>query len=147
GLSLIPATQVVRFQQEQGSAYYAMSIDRLGRELGAETEIYAKVANAKLNDQGSVFQPEARLMVRAVDARTGDRLWPEQAAGLKGDATTWPISVGGVHQTTSAGEISGTTRDRAWRDLADDAGLELSRLFYEWQRPQPGATAEAEKQR
>ncbi len=147
GLSLIDAAEVVRYQDQQGAAYYAMAIDRLGRELGAEVVIYAKVANAKLNDQGAVLQPQARLMVRVVDARTGDRLWPQQHAGMEGDVTAWPISVGGVHQTTSAGELSGTTRDRAWRDLADSAGLELSRLFYEWQRPQPGAKAEAEKQR
>ncbi|MEM1445908.1 MAG: hypothetical protein AAGF84_07630 [Planctomycetota bacterium] len=147
GIALISAADVVKFQDRQGDAYYTLAIDRLGRELGADTVIYAKVGNAKLNDQGPVLQPESRLMVRVIDARTGQRLWPEAAAGLGGPTTAWPVESGGVHQTTSAGELSGTTRDRAWRALADEAGLDLARLFYTWQRPQPGAKAEAEKQR
>ncbi|MEM9752008.1 MAG: hypothetical protein AAF916_01335 [Planctomycetota bacterium] len=147
GLSLVSNAEVAKFQDLQGDAYYRMAIDRLGRELGADTVIYAKVAKAALNDDGPVLQPDSRIMVRVIDARTGQRLWPEATAGLEDESTAWPLSSGGVHQTTTASEVSGTTRDRAWRSLADEAGLDLARLFYTWQRPQPGAKAEAEKQR
>lgn len=144
---LIADTEVARFQDQAGDDYYAMAIDRLGRELGAYTVVYAKVHRAELNVQGSVYQPEARLRVRVVDARTGARLWPENTVGMSGEDTAFRVDAGGVHQTTSAGEISGTTRDRVWTDLADDAGLKIARLFYTWQRPAPGAKAETEKRR
>ncbi|MEM7576456.1 MAG: hypothetical protein AAF328_03185 [Planctomycetota bacterium] len=147
GISLVPTSEVAKFQDRHGDAYDDLAIDRLGRDLGADTVIYAKVGNAQLNDQGPLIQPESRIMVRVIDARTGDRLWPEATAGLEGESTAWPIQTGGVHQTTSAGELSGTTRDRAWAQLADAAGLDLARLFYTWQRPKPGSKAAAEKRR
>ncbi|MEM8782721.1 MAG: hypothetical protein AAGE65_07665 [Planctomycetota bacterium] len=147
GLSMVSAAEVARFQDRRGEAYYHLSIEALGRELNVDTVIYAKVIKARLNDQGSVLQPESRVSVRVIDARTGRRLWPETTPGMEGAATGWPIETGGTHQTTSAGELSPTMRDRAWQALADDVGLDLARLFYAWERPQPGAAAEAEKRR
>ena len=106
-----------------------LSVEEIGRAVGAAVVIYAAVDQFSLFPDGQAFAPVSQVRVRVVDLR-GKTTWPERGE--------WRTV---VTRAAVRGEITPNLSDqaRAEDDLAQQAGLDLARLFIKHERPR-GAT-------
>ena len=147
--TLIPPAAVESLRSELGKDFATLAIDDLGRRVGAETVIYAKVERVAMNAQGTLYKPEAQLQVKVIDALTGERLFPApgEGPGLGGRTPSHPLSVEKFYEDFDArGDQRGTAAHVA-RTLGDQAGLSLARMFYAWEMPRKGDRAFEEREK
>lgn len=99
-----------------------MSISELGRAVHADVVIYAVVTDFSMSPEVGAYLPRASMRVKVVDARSGDRLWPNDEEGHL-------INVQ-IPQRPGSGPGSTGERVEIEQQLADRAGLGLAQLFY-----------------
>lgn len=99
-----------------------MSISELGRSVDADVVIYAVVTDFSMSPEVGAYLPRASMRVKVIDARQGDRLWPNDEAGHL-------INVQ-IPQRPGTGPASTGERVEIEQQLADRAGLGLAQLFY-----------------
>jgi hypothetical protein len=104
-----------------------LAIVDIGREVGAEVIVYAKVVAFTLSRDGVSMSPAANLDVRIIDTVSNSRLWPESDAG-------YPLT---IILPATQGQVFGMSlaeRSAAERQLAQTIGLRIAQLFYETSR-------------
>ncbi|MGP1309198.1 MAG: hypothetical protein ACTS27_03245 [Phycisphaerales bacterium] len=118
---LIPSQTAMQLTSRESDSNKFSIVD-VGRTLGADVVIYAKLEGFGLSTDGVTLKPYAVAQVRVLDAANNMRLWPE--AG-----TDYPVVYEGPQQ---AGETPGmgTARAEAERKLAERLGLEIARVFF-----------------
>jgi hypothetical protein len=132
---LIPSQAALQLtSRESESAKY--SIVDVGRTLGAEVVVYARIEGFGLTSDGVTLKPYAVAQVRVLDAKNNMRLWPE--AG-----TDFPVIYQGSQQVGEAPK-GASERAQAERALAERLGLEIARTFfkYEIERESPSGKAD-----
>jgi hypothetical protein len=99
-----------------------MSISELGRTVDADIVIYAAVTEFTLSPDNATYRPAAGLAVKVIDARSGQRLWPEDAGG----------SIVRLNPKFGVGDAPATRSEmaRAQSALARQLGLALAQAFY-----------------
>ena len=135
---VVPPRAVVRLQNMAGRAWSRMPIDEIGRRLEAQQMIYVKVVQIRFRTDEQLYRPEIALEIKVIDATTGERLWPEAPPLLEaGNAPPGQRVAVQLDYETRAGRFAddATPGDLA-RRLADEAGLAVARLFYDW-KPDP----------
>ncbi|MBX3352000.1 MAG: hypothetical protein KF684_03630 [Phycisphaeraceae bacterium] len=102
-----------------------LSIVDVGRNLGAEVVIYAKVDAFGLSRDGVTLQPFVVAQVRIVDAKNNVRLFPESGS-------TFPVVYESRQQ---AGDIPRgmSERSAAEQNLAERLGIHIARVFYKYE--------------
>lgn len=137
---LISQQALDTYAATHGDQFAATPIDQVGRDLGADTVLYVLVKSVEMNVAGSVYHPEAAVEVKVIDALDGQRLWP--TAGKLADTSRSPpgheLVVEMPHRDTLQQAPGPGTRRLIDRELAEKIGLEVSRLFYDWKRPERG---------
>ena len=132
---MIPAQTALQLTARE-SVSNKFSIVDVGRTLGAEVVIYARLEGFGLSTDGVSLKPYAVAQVRVLDAANNERIWPE--AG-----TDFPVIYRGAQQV---GETPGGSSERAEaeRRLAERLGLEIARVFYkhEIERESPSGKAD-----
>lgn len=140
--SFVDPKELAKLESELGNRWATTPIDEIGRRLGAQQIIYAKINSARFHFAETLYRPEATIEVKVINADDGQRLWPEPPALV--DPTNLPpghlIQIKDHYVSRDSRYVGDSTPDDLARRLADDAGLRLARLFYQWQKDQPGAS-------
>lgn len=121
-----------------GEKWPTTPITHVCRALGAEQVVYARVTKVNSLLGNGLYQPTMQMEVKVL-AVDGTRLWPVDALSdpdkpVAGHSMV--VDLGYKMRSTVA--IGDTTPDDMARQLTEEAGLALSRLFYSWRMPEVG---------
>ena len=153
GQAVVPAPRVVAERERDPEAFAELSLATLCRRLSADRVVFVEVTDLRLPDPadagmtGAIFTPSASGTVRVVD-RSGARTFPpaEGVAGGGflggGDGHRFSVQLRG-RRVGDDDANPATLR----RDLANAAGLEVARLFYDWTGRRPGDAVYEERRR
>ncbi len=140
--AFVQPAAVSRLEQRLGAAWPATPVDAIGRRLGAGQVVYARLIDADSLVAGNMYRPTARVEVKVLSADGGRRLWPNPGAlaGGAGSSPGYVLTLEMDYQTDDRNTLRGQTPDALARQLADEIGLSLSRLFYNWAEEDAGAS-------
>ena len=139
----IEPNQVARLERQLSREWATTPIDQIGRELGADQVIYAKIVAASGQVEGDLFRPVATLEAKVIRSEDGKRLWPAVGPLTDPNAPATPgyrFTVEMEYHTRQGPRGSRGTPSDLQRRLADELGLKLARIFHDWKRPEPGET-------
>lgn len=131
--------ELAGYREELGEDYYRTSLAKLGIHLNAKQVILAEVTGFQIGIGGNMIQPAISMDVKVFDIDQRDRTFP------KGKDPTTGIDMGAksysMQSQMRARELTGQSASRsiAVRELADQAGRDIARLFFDWRRPAVGA--------
>lgn len=100
-----------------------LGVSEVGEAVGAEVVIYALINGFSLSPDGVTYQPIASALVRVVDVKTKERIWPV------GDETARQVMVQSPERQGAAPASLGQ-RAEAERRLAAQLGEAIGKLFY-----------------
>ena len=125
---------VSRLEQQLGAEWPRTPIDAIGRKLGARQVVYARLVKVDSLVAGNVYRPRAQVEVKVVSADGGRRLWPNAGAMPSASAPLpgYTLTVEMDYQTNDGRNLGGSTPDALARQLADEIGVSLARLFHNW---------------
>lgn len=102
-----------------------LSLDEIGREIGAEVLIYVKITKFVLTRDGSSVTPLAEARVKVIDVTLGGaNVWPGNFEGE-------PLR---IEVKTKPGYVPGMSRSKRQQEedmLADRLGIGIAQLFYQ----------------
>lgn len=141
-VGFIGQDKLAGYREELGEAYPKTSLAALGTHLGAKQVIHAEITGYQMNIGGNVIRPSIALSVKVFDLDTLQRTFPAAAdpeTGASTGALVYPLM-----SRMPAQDLSGqsATRSIAARELADQAGRDIGRLFFDWRKQPPGSTLE-----
>lgn len=135
----VPQTELTALQTRLGEDYAKTSLQTIGRELGAEQVIYVNITGFQLELGGGVYQPAMSMQVKVIDLDVGARTYPpvvDEETGIALGQSFVPVMT--QMQTRNRQAEGHAARAIVSRELADQAGIEVARLFHSWKRPEPG---------
>ena len=108
-------------------AFRAMSVDEIGRRVGADQVLYIDLVQADVADvtEGTMMRGSLIAMVRLVDSKSGEVLWPE--ASEEGFAL--------VVETPLQTQMDRTNVEAMREGLARSAAGTIAKLFYTYNLP------------
>ncbi len=131
--------ELAGYREQLGEDYYRTSLAALGIQLNAKQVIHAEVTGFQVGIGGNVIQPAIAMNVKVFDLDQRVRTFPlgvDPATGVDNGASVYPLQ-----SQMPARDLSGqgAARSIAVRDLADQAGRDIARLFFDWRKPAVGA--------
>jgi hypothetical protein len=111
-------------RDERGNGFAKLSVTAIGRNVGAQQVLYIQVTRNLIKPFAgdNSYTGDATAVVKLIDARTGDTLWPRDVGDGHEVSTTSSV---GLDRASSETDV----RQHMYRDLA----YEIGRLFYAWQ--------------
>ena len=133
--------ELAALRQELGESYKSTSLAALAIRLGARQVIHAEVIGYQVGVGGDIIRPSIALNVKVFDLDARKRVFPTAEStdttqtGLGTGSTVYPVQT-----RMQARDITGqgAARTIAIRDLADTAGRDIARLFFDWRMPERG---------
>jgi hypothetical protein len=127
------------YRAELGEDYGRTSLAALAIRLNAKQVIHAEVTGFQIGLGGNVIRPAISMNVKVFDLDERARVFPSgesTAGGVDLGATVWPLQ-----SQMPARDLTGQSAARsiAVRDLADQAGRDIARLFFDWRMPAVGS--------
>lgn len=121
-----------------GNEYERISIDRVGRDLGAEQVIHVSIDSLQMSSDLGVLRPVATVTVKVIDVAQGIRLFPapKPAEGPRGVVLTVQAAYRIKDQESRGDEAI------AIQTLAQLIGRDVAWLFYDHLPRQPGEERE-----
>ena len=131
--------RLAAYRDELGDAYRETSLAGLALHLEARQVIHAEVVDYQMNMAGNVIRPSITLSVKVFDLDERDRVFPATDGAFVGETPNAPTYI--LQTRLHAQDVSGRSAQRniMARELANDAGRDLGRLFFDWRKPPPGA--------
>jgi hypothetical protein len=120
----IISTDKVNDTAKENSAGKKYSIQRVGRDVGADYVLYVNIIdfNLQSDPENPLVQPKAKAFVKVIEVSTGERLWPI-------DVTGEPIEAKIRAATDIASESTDTSK---WtEELSDNLTSEVIGLFFD----------------
>ncbi len=120
---LVGYEKILELKSQKPKEFRKMTIVEIAQAVGAQQVLYVHLQSGGVASMGggNVYQGKASVLVKVIDAKTGDTLWPRQLDdGRAMGAETNPA----VNGTKPQDEI----RSR----LYDDLGMQIVRLFHKW---------------
>lgn len=105
------------------SAQERMSLTQIGKAIGAQQVVWARVEGYSLAATTGEFRPNARLRVKVIDVDANARAWPEEPN--EGYALNVTMRVRSDYVPTT-----GPEQRKALEDLAAYTGRAMAELFY-----------------
>ncbi len=121
--NVVGVEKVMQLKAEKPKEFREMTVAEIGRAVGAEQLIYVHLQSGGVNAMGggTVQKGEASVLVKVIDTKTGDTLFPvEIADGRSVTADTNPATDG-----------TRSTEDLRYM-LYNDIASQTVRLFYSW---------------
>lgn len=100
-----------------------LGVAEVGQAVGADIVVYALITSFTISPDGVSYQPMASALVRIVDVKTKERIWPT------GDETARAVNVK-ARDLQGAPPANLGQRAEAERRLATQLGDEIGKLFY-----------------
>lgn len=131
--------ELAGYRAELGEDYNRTSLAALAIHLNARQVIHAEVTGFQVDIGGNVIRPAIALNVKVFDLDQRDRTFPkgkDPATGIDTGADAYPL-----RSQMPARDLTGqgAARSIAIRDLADQTGRDIARLFFDWRKPAVGA--------
>lgn len=131
--------ELAGYREELGDRYNRTSLAALGIQLNARQVIHAEVTGFQMELGGNVIQPKIGLNVKVFDIDERARTFPrgvDPATGVEIGSTVYPMQ-----SQLPATDLRGQSASRSIvvRDLADQAGRDIARLFFDWRMPEIGS--------
>lgn len=125
---VVESYKVHDLRQSDPKAFRAMTVDEIGKKVGAEQVLYVDLLQADVSENtgGVMMKGIVTAEVRLVDVPTGKVLWPQ---GL-GDG--YLVSVETPYKATK----DSSARDAMREGLARGAADTIAKLFYTWVIPE-----------
>jgi hypothetical protein len=124
---IIDSGKVDGLRSSAGASFSSLSIDTVGRRLGADQVLYIDVLNDQIESPpaSDLIRGKMSVRVRIVDVKTATTLWPRDA--VEG----YPME--GQSDWTSRGE--GVTDSSVEENLRNGLAEDIARLFYKYTPP------------
>jgi hypothetical protein len=124
---LVDTDKLYRLRDADIDAYHQMSIQDIGKAVGAGQILYVNLITAAIDHPPGSDQVKGSVAVRVrvIDVNTGDTVWPRDARDGYAMAQETPY----VPETSEAADM--TIRQKLCQSMA----TEIGRLFYAWQPP------------
>jgi hypothetical protein len=100
-----------------------LGVAEVGQAVGADIVVYCLINGFTLSPDGVTYQPAASALVRIVDVKTKERIWPT------GDETARQVTAQRHEQQGPTPSNLGQ-RAEAERRLASQLGEEIGKLFF-----------------
>lgn len=153
GQTVVAFSKVIAARDADPEAFSKLPLDAMARNLGADRLVFVEITQVQLPDAtataltGALFTPAATGTVRVVDA-LGNRVFPPR----EGPETGGFLGSNGGRSFTvelRPRRVGDDDTDPAElrRNLANAAGLEVARLFYNWTGQRPGDQVYEERRR
>ncbi|MEM6259764.1 MAG: hypothetical protein AAGI37_15925 [Planctomycetota bacterium] len=131
--------ELAGYREELGEDYNRTSLAALAIELNAKQVIHAEVTGFQMELGGNVIRPAISLNIKVFDLDQRARSFPSSSSpegGVDLGATVYPLQ-----SQLPAQDLTGQSASRsiAVRDLADQAGRDIARLFFDWRMPAVGS--------
>lgn len=126
---------IAKLRHQYGDAFPRMPVDRIGREAGARQVIHIAVANAAILGEPGMVRPVADVFVRVTDVVNQKRLFPLSEAFVPNDEGQ---PVRSTLRVRAASDRQFQITPELRQKLAERVGRDVSRLFYEHTKDQPG---------
>lgn len=109
-------------EAENAKDFDKLSVDQVGRQVGADIVLYVIFDNMSLKDdqQNDLWHGRLALRVKLVDAKTGVRLWPT-------DREAWPIETVDIAPSSTAADYAPVLT----QELVTEAAKRITYLFCE----------------
>ena len=122
---LVPMDELYALRTNRPDDYRKMSIETIGRELGAKQVLYVDLQQASVEAAAGseLLRGRAAVLVRVVDAKTGRSRWPQDVA------EGYPVSYETPPPRHEDASNVNVVRAATHRGLAERIG----RLFHKWQ--------------
>ena len=136
GGSIIPQDGLTTYAARLGDDYFTTAIDKVGRDLSADQVLHVQVRSASMRVTANYYRPTVTVEIKVINNQDGSRLFPVPKSDNKDPRSRPPGIITTVelpHQTADTGR-----RDTATliaRKLAEQAGLEIARLFFTHTKP------------
>lgn len=120
--------KVFDLRMSDPKSFRALSVDGIGKKLGAEQVVYVDLVRARTTEPmgGQAVQGEVSAVVKLVDVPTGKTLWPTESSEGYFVSSDVPF--------TQKDENTNTPAVR--EGLARAVALQIGRLFYAYEVPQ-----------
>lgn len=127
------------YREELGDQYVKTSLAALGIHLNARQVIHAEVTGFQMELGGNVIRPAISMNVKVFDLDERTRTFPQvldPETGVDLGESVYPLQ-----SQMPAKDLTGQSAARsiALRDLADQAGRDIARLFFDWRKPAVGS--------
>ncbi len=127
------------YREELGDRYNQASLAALAMRLDAQQVIHAEVTGFQVDLGGNLIRPAISMNVKVFDLDERTRVFPTQSSlddSVDIGATVYPMQ-----SAMPTRDLTGqsATRSIAVRELADQAGRDIARLFFDWRMPLDGA--------
>lgn len=130
--------ELAGYREELGDRYNTTSLAALAIHLNAKQVIHAEVTGFQMELGGNVIRPAISLNVKVFDLDERRRTFPaaDPETGIDTGEKSYPLQ-----SQMPAEDLTGATAARsiAVRDLADQTGRDIARLFFDWRMPAPGS--------
>ncbi len=120
----ISPQDAIAITQRSDRAGKKMSIEDLGRAVGAQQVIYVQIITFARSPDGYTPRPVASALVKVIDVANGQRVFP--ARGDNG----WPVNTVGAPVDPSL-YGSRTSNAKIFETLARQLGDQVAKVFYE----------------
>jgi len=137
--SVIEIRKLNQLAAQLGENYARTPIDQIGRRLGAEQVIHVLVEQSSVAVAGNLYRPAAAGQLKVIDVGQGKRIFPRMM-DLEAEGTGVPGHRFSTEMDPVNRDVTDTTlTDVLSRQLAQQVALEISRLFYDWRKPDLGS--------
>ena len=131
--------ELAGYREELGDKYVKTSLAALAIHLNAKQVIHAEVTGYQIELGGNVIRPAISMNVKVFDLDERARTFPlekDPDTGVDSGMSVYPLS-----SQMPASDLTGTSAARsiAVRDLSDQAGRDIARLFFDWRMPAVGS--------
>jgi len=136
---IIDLRELNQLAGQLGDDYDRTPIDQIGRRLGAEQVIHVLIEQSSVAVAGNLYRPAAAGQVKVIDVRQAKRIFPRtmdlEAEGGGVPGHRFSVEMDPINQDV----VSTTLTDMLSRQLAQQIALDVSRLFYDWRKPDLGS--------
>lgn len=131
--------ELAGYRSELGDRYNKTSLAALAMHLGARQVIHVEVTGFQMELGGNVIRPAIAMNVKVFDLDERARVFPMTQDPDGGD--NFGASVYALQSQMPARDLAGASASRsiAVRELADQAGRDIARLFFDWRVPEVGS--------
>lgn len=131
--------ELAGYREELGDKYVKTSLAALGIHLNARQVIHAEITGFQMELGGNVIRPAVSMNVKVFDLDERARSFPQDKDPKTG--VDLGEKVYALQSQMPAKDLTGQSAARsiALRNLADQAGRDIARLFFDWRKPAVGA--------